>query len=106
MSQTDTVNLLFLLNALTRIVEDHKSRGEHSASLGELDYHHVLPTHQAINIYAQPELPLPVGSTHDTIAELQKLIEDPNRLAIPHDLEMLGDLLRITAAALEKDREA
>lgn len=106
MSQLESLNLLFLANALNRVIEDHKRRGEHDIDLNALDYYHALPADQAINVYEEPAMPLPIGSTHDDISELQKLISDPDRLAIPHDLERLANLMRAVAAALDAARSS
>lgn len=100
----ETLNLLYLLGALERIVTDFKTRGEHSVELGSVDPYHTLLARDAIDIYAEPDLPLPVGSVDDDIATLQALLNDPDRAAIPADLETLGNLLRIVAARLDATR--
>ncbi|WP_227271128.1 hypothetical protein [Roseobacter weihaiensis] len=104
MKTTDTLNLLFLQEALARIIDDHKKRGEHGVDITQTDLYHTIGLKEALNPYDTPSDPLPMGSVDDDLSELKKLMLDEERLATPMDMERVANLLRVAAALLEQDR--
>ncbi|MBT0955912.1 hypothetical protein IV417_00815 [Alphaproteobacteria bacterium KMM 3653] len=97
-----TLDLTFLLNVMTRVVDDHAKSGVGSVDITDADLYFALPAREALNIYAPPEPPLPVASLMADIAALTELMNDPGRSATPVELETLGNLIRMVAGLSEQ----
>lgn len=99
-----TLNLLYLLDVMTRVIEDHKKRDEHGVDITEADLYFALPASEALNIYTPPEPPIPVGSLMADLDNMSALMNDEDRMAIPADLETIANVLRVAAGLLEQAR--
>ncbi len=52
------------------------------------------------DVYADVPYPIGIGSLQDDIAELAKLLGDPERMPTSVDIERLGNVLRAVSARI------
>jgi hypothetical protein len=90
----DRVMLAALAAVLHRIVADYRQRGIDSVELSERDLYRAFGTGEMFDIYASLPSPVGIGSLHDDMSELSKLLADPERLPTALDIERLGNVLR------------
>lgn len=98
------LTFLFLHEALGRVIDDFKKRGEHGVDISQADPYWALDVKDIMNVYQEPTPPFGVGSLDDDLSELAALMRDTERLAIPADIERVANVLRVVVALLEEKR--
>ena len=77
-----------------RIIDDHKTNPPREIGFGDRDLYLAIGSNDLFDIYAIDTHTPVVGSLQDDLAELRKLLDDPQRIATPVDMERLGNMLR------------
>lgn len=77
-----------------RIIGDHKTNPPREICFGDRDLYLAIGSNDLFDLYAIGTHKPAVGSLQDDIAELRKLLDDPQRIATPVDMERLGNVLR------------
>jgi hypothetical protein len=88
------VTLAALETVLHRIVASYRQRGIDSVDLSERDLYRAFGTGEMFDVYADAPSPIGIGSLHDDISELSKLLADPEGFPTAVDIERLGNALR------------
>ncbi len=79
---------------LQRIAAGYGERGVDRVDLSQRDLYRVFGTDEMFDIHAAAPSPIGIGSLHDDIAELSKLLSNRDRLPTAVDIERLGNVLR------------
>jgi hypothetical protein len=96
----NSVSLTVLAALLSRIAAVYQERGVVSTDLSDRDFYRVFFTDEMFDIYANVPDTIPVGSLYDDITELSKLLDDPERMTTPLDIERIGNVLRALSDAM------
>lgn len=91
-AQLITLQTLELM--LKTIIKSYAQRGVDHVDVTGKDFYLSMGTPEMFDVYQTPCEPLPVGSLADDMAELKKLLIDPDRIATAVDIERLGNVLR------------
>lgn len=94
MLKPDNVPFAILAKLLERIATGYRQRGITGADLSERDFYRVFGTDEMFDVYAEAPSPIGIGSLHDDLHELGKLLENPDSMPTPLDIERLGNVLR------------
>ena len=89
-----------LVTVLARIAADYHQRGVETIDLSVHDFYRAFATDEMFDVYAQAPSPIGIGSLHDDITELSKLLADADRIPTALDLERLGNVLRAVSELL------
>lgn len=101
MDKADTLQFVALQEVFERLVDGLKQRGVHGAPLQGKDYFWSMNTAEMFNLESTPNVDA-VGSIHDELSELQKLMSDRERNVSPLELERFGNLLLAAAQILQE----
>jgi hypothetical protein len=96
----DTVSFLALAKLLEGIATEYRQRGIESLDLSSRDFYRVFGTDEMFEVHADLPSTIGIGSLHDDITELAKLLEKPGRMVTAVDIERLGNLLRAISGTL------
>ena len=94
----DAVPLMALVSVLQRIAAEYHQRGIKTVDLSERELYRAFATDEMFDVYVPAPSPIGIGSLHDDIAELSKLLADPDRRPTALELERLGNVLRAVSA--------
>jgi hypothetical protein len=83
--------LVFLME---RIATEYRSRGIDTIDLSPHDFYRTFGTSEMFEVYADAPSTIGIGSLHDDVMELGKLLQDPDRMPTTVDIERLGNVLR------------
>jgi hypothetical protein len=100
MLKPDNVPFAALATLLERIAAEYRQRNIASVDLSARDFYRVFGTAEMFDVYADAPSPIGIGSLYDDIAELAKLLEDPDRMPNAVDIERLGNLLRAVSEVI------
>lgn len=100
MLKPDNVPFAALASLLERIAAEYRQRGIASVDLSARDFYRVFGTNEMFDVYAGTPSPISIGSLHDDIAELGKLLDDPELMTTPLDVERLGNVLRAVSEVI------
>jgi hypothetical protein len=90
----EKINLIALMTAFERIAVDYKRLDILDVDISGKDMYWVVGTEESFDVYNEPFESMTIGSLDDDLAELAKLMSDPDRPATTVDMETLGNVLR------------
>jgi hypothetical protein len=96
----ETVSFIALAKLLERIAAEYQQRGIESVDLSSRDFYRVFGTDEMFEVDADLPSTIGIGSLHDDIIELTKLLEQKGRVVTAVDIERLGNLLRAVSEVL------
>lgn len=91
---TNTIPLQALELVLQKIITNYAQRGITSVDVTAKDFYLAISTREMFDMHRTPSEPHSVGSLADDLAELEKLLIEPDRMATVVDIERLGNVLR------------
>ncbi len=94
------VRLATLASVFRRIAAGYSELGIDQVDLSQRDLYRVFGTDEMFDVYADVPYPIGIGSLQDDIAELAKLLGDPERMPTSVDIERLGNVLRAVSARI------
>ena len=97
MYKPENVPLSGLATLLERIVTGYQQRGVANVDLSKNDLYRVFETGEMFDVYAGAPTVVSIGSLHDDMTELSKLLADQDRIPTAVDIERLGNVLRAVA---------
>jgi hypothetical protein len=96
----DAIALVALARLLDRIAADYRQRGIETVDLSARDFYRVFATDEMFDVYADAPSPICIGSLRDDIAELSKLLAEPDYMPTALDIERLGNVLRAVSEVM------
>jgi hypothetical protein len=96
----EAIPLALLARLLEQIAASYQQRGIASTDLSGHDLYRVFTTDEMFDVYADMPQTIAIGSLRDDIAELSKLLDNPERVATAVDIERMGNVLRAVSEAV------